>query len=433
MNQHDHDSLEAELTQLTTWNAAPPAPELWRRALDADARQKRGAAVVGRWVLNWSAPRALAAAIVLVISAAIITAIMTRPARIRGTGASLEAMAQMHSRYAAAPSLDLNEAMNQTPHDDGSGVGGGVWWGDAQNGFGHPWQRELSGGSFHEGEVTANLYSAMVATPGLFTDGTPQQIHSASVSLPGYLADVQSQKFWDDSPENRSVIRKATMELIAKDVRAAFAKALHIVSEAGDEYVQDSGITGVDEDAQATLTLRVRADRLGAVLNELRELGVVQSEKLMGEDVTAQIVDLEARLRNERRVEQELLELMDKRHDAPLKEILDLRSHISSVRQSIEQITAQRERFGRLVSLATILVIIRPEPKPAEETNPQEEKKISAYFGESVADSWHDGLLYLADSMAATLRILIGGLIWWVVAIALLLAARAHLQRRAMQ
>ena len=88
-------------------------------------------------------------------------------------------------------------------------------------------------------------------------------------------------------------------------------------------------------------------------------------------------------------------------------------------------------RNFRLVSLATILVIIRPEAKPVEE--PKKEKTIGMYFGQSVTNSWHDGLLYLADTLAGTLRIIIGGLMWWTAAIAGLLALRLHLQRRAMQ
>src|SRR5262249_2016955 len=42
------------------------------------------------------------------------------------------------------------------------------------------------------------------------------------------------------SPPDRVVVRKATIELESPDVRAAFAKAAMLVSEAGGEYVQES-------------------------------------------------------------------------------------------------------------------------------------------------------------------------------------------------
>ena len=225
------------------------------------------------------------------------------------------------------------------------------------------------------------------------------------------------------------------MELLTDDVRTAFLKAQHLVSEAGGEYVQDSALTGTEKDKnmQANLTLRVAANRLSAVLNDLRALGKVNAESTGGEDVTAQMVDLEARLSNERRVEKELLDLMEKRTDSPLKDILDLRDKIGQVRQSIEQMTAQRERLGRLVSLATVLVLIHanPEPTPPPATQPAKQT-IGQYFGKNVAESWETGLQWLADTVAALLRVLIGGIIWWTLLVLAIIALRQSMRRRMM-
>jgi hypothetical protein len=208
----------------------------------------------------------------------------------------------------------------------------------------------------------------------------------------------------------RQVVRRATLELETADVAAAFAKAAHAISEARGEYVQDSSITGEGKEAQATLTLRVAADRLSAVLNELRQFGKVRAETTTGEDVTAQMVDLDARLRNERRVEAELLELMEKRADAPLKEVLELRDSIARVRQEIEQMTAQQQRLSRLVSLATVLVIIRTGDQPD-----QARAGLGEYFLENIRDAWRSGLAVLADTVGVILRVLVGGIIWWVL------------------
>ncbi len=173
---------------------------------------------------------------------------------------------------------------------------------------------------------------------------------------------------------------------------------------------------------QASLTLRVAADRLSEVLNQLRQLGEVRAEDSHGEDVTSQVVDLDARLRNERRIETELLELLDRRDGAPLKEILQVRSRINEVRQSIERLTAQQQRLSRLVSLATILVIIRaedaPQPKPVSD--------LGKYFSENVGASWKSGLRFLSDTIASLLRVLVGGVIWWVLLTIAILAITRH-------
>jgi hypothetical protein len=193
-----------------------------------------------------------------------------------------------------------------------------------------------------------------------------------------------------------------------------------IVREAGGEYVQDSSLTGSGDEAYANLTLRVAADRLSEVLNELRQLGEVYSEHKTGQDVTGQVVDLEARLRNEQRVETELLRLLETRQDAPLKEILELRGQLGSIRQEIERLTAQREHLDRLVSLATVLVLVRGGDAPFRPGA----SSLGTYFAEACGNAWNNGLVFLADTLATLLSILVGGLIWWVLLVAVVLGVR---------
>ncbi len=217
----------------------------------------------------------------------------------------------------------------------------------------------------------------------------------------------------DRAAADRQVVRKATMELTTDDVRGTFAKAAHIVSEAGGEYVENSSLTGEGKTAQATMTLRVAAGRLGPVMTSLRELGTVKAENTTGEDVTAQVVDVESRIRNEQRVEQELLQLLDKRADAPLKDILELRGSLASVRESIERLIGQREKLGRLVSLASVLVVIRTADAPPPP--PPQKSGMGEYFTKAVAGSWRSGLEFLADTVAAGVALVVGGLVWWLI------------------
>jgi hypothetical protein len=154
----------------------------------------------------------------------------------------------------------------------------------------------------------------------------------------------------------------------------------------------------------------------------------VRSESTSGEDVTNQVVDLEARIRNETRVETELLDLLTQRKDAPLKDILELRSSLASVRQSIEQMVAQRDRLGRLVSLSSILVVIRAtdeERKPA----PAHPSRITSPRGSLGHVDGRPAIL--ADTLANIVGLLIGGLLWWLLAGVCLFAIHRYRRRLA--
>lgn len=214
------------------------------------------------------------------------------------------------------------------------------------------------------------------------------------------------------APAARQVARKATIELLTSDVRTAFLKATYLVQEAGGEYAEDSSLTGSGREMQANVTLRVAAGRLSEVLVELRQLGEVRSERIEGQDVTAQAVDLDARLHNERRVETELLELLSARKDAPLAEILSLRETLARVRASIEQLAAARERLARLVNLATVLVILRapdaPPPAPSD-------RGLLAYGAETLYTAWVTGARFLVQSIGLFVSALVGGLPLWIL------------------
>lgn len=213
----------------------------------------------------------------------------------------------------------------------------------------------------------------------------------------------------------RQVIRKATLELATPDVAAAFAKAQQLLRADLGEYVESSSLTGEGKDARAQVVLRIAADHLDDTLNKVRALAGVKAESVTGDDVTAQAVDLDARIRNERSVEAEMLELLTARRGAPLADVLTLREKLSNVREAIERLQGQRDHLTRQVSLATVLVIIRPEDA---RTSSDPDGGLVAHFLASIDRSWQDGARTLADSVAWLVRVAVGGLFWWLVVVA---------------
>jgi len=444
MTGNQMNNLEGRLRELTTWHGEPP--EVWKRAMSGD---QAGAAARGGIILrilNWPAPRLVAACLGLIVIGLIAVSIFSGDlgkARDQARYPTASALQQsgrnqrnLAEAYAAYPSNALRAQArpltSRTPRVGtdmgGSGLGSGL------GGASVPGRRQPTGrpGSPPGSGIVAGSSGLSGGTgahsrlgSGLGGGGTSGPAERTAPPLMIAQPDLPPDAI---PPDGRHVIQKATIEMKTDDVRGAFLKTQHLISAASGEYVENSSLSGSGRDAYASLTLRIAVDRLSDVLNELRQLGEVTSEQLAGEDVTAQVVDLEARLRNEQRVETELLELLASREDAPLKDVLDLRNAIGQVRRNIEQMTAQRQRLGRLVSLATVLVLIRHDSE-ADDERATTDQTLGEYFGESIGRSWTTGLQYLADSIAFTVRMLIGGLIWWVLAIAALLLAR-HLARR---
>ncbi len=393
------DDLDRALTEMTAWKGVEP--ELWKAALkSSDADPERGG-----WKLDSILSKPLSNRLMLAgvgcIAVVFVVAAMLP---------SIDGARDVRRSAVSALSPDSDREGAETRRA-GEGFDAGGLSSERQTDF-------LSGGrNYGESPAAAKPDAASIEAK---LDEPTRRLHQGAVTWA--QNNTESYKSADQpaaSAAQRYVVQKANMDLQTDDVRAAFAKAAHLVSEAGGEFVENSSLTGEDKTAQGNMTLRVAAARVGEVMNKLRELGTVKSENTSGEDVTTQVVDVEARIRNEQRVEKELLDLLEKRHDAPLKDILELRSSLSSVRESIERLVGQRDRLGRLVSLASILVVIRAEPlieKPAPAST------IGDYFAKAVDRAWRGGLQSLSDTVAWIVAVAIGGVMWWIALAAAVVA-----------
>ena len=109
-------------------------------------------------------------------------------------------------------------------------------------------------------------------------------------------------------------------------------------------------------------TLRVPADQLDPTLAEIKRLGHVEMESQSGEEVTAQYIDLDARLTNARNTEQRLTDLLRNR-TGKLSDVLEVEQELDRVRGEIEQMEAERKNMSNQVSYATLNATIAEDYK----------------------------------------------------------------------
>ena len=176
----------------------------------------------------------------------------------------------------------------------------------------------------------------------------PQGISSETVEV----ADVaQNQPLPQKKPQ---LIKKARITVIVKSLD----KSVDTVEKVIDRqkgYLLSLEETQLDDSSKrpsATVQMRVPQNLLETTLNQLSELGTVQSRSISAEDVGEQIVDFQARLSNLRRTETNLQKIMDK--SGSVKDILSVAQELSKVREQIERITAQLKNLQSQVAYSTI-------------------------------------------------------------------------------
>lgn len=163
-------------------------------------------------------------------------------------------------------------------------------------------------------------------------------------------------------PSAPMILRTAQLTVVTPDLDKARAGLERIVKQYSG-YVGDLTFSAPsDGPRKLTATLRVPAAQLDAALTQLKTLGRVESESQNGQDVTAQYVDLEARLSNSRNTEQRLLDLLRQR-TGKLSDVLEVETELSRVREEIERMEGERLLLSKQVEFATLTATVGEEYK----------------------------------------------------------------------
>ena len=152
----------------------------------------------------------------------------------------------------------------------------------------------------------------------------------------------------------RHVIRNGTISLRVKDVRKSANEITAMVVKGGG-YVESSTSEGVGSaNPTVDLTIRVVSSGFDDAMIRLEGMGTLLGQNTESEDVTAQIVDLGARIKTLAAKEETFREMI--RLSRSVNDVVALQDRLTEVRMEIERMDAQRKSLSELASLSTIKV-----------------------------------------------------------------------------
>ena len=114
----------------------------------------------------------------------------------------------------------------------------------------------------------------------------------------------------------RKIMRNAELSLETDEPQKAMQRVASVAEARGgfvvtSESRQEAGADGGRAYEVITVEARVPAAQFDAALNDIRAVGSrVTAQKITGQDVTEEYIDLEARLRTQRALEAQLLDIM---------------------------------------------------------------------------------------------------------------------------
>lgn len=170
-----------------------------------------------------------------------------------------------------------------------------------------------------------------------------------------------------DIPIVRKLIKRAELNLEVKNCEEVSKEIVGLVN-AFSGFIIDSEIQKYpNESKRGRTVLKVLPKDFDVVMVKLKELGKVDLERVTGEDVTEEYVDLEARLKNYQIVKERLYRILEERA-REVKDILEVERELARLGEQIERIEGRKKYLDRQAELATITVnyyepkAIAPEP-----------------------------------------------------------------------
>ena len=159
------------------------------------------------------------------------------------------------------------------------------------------------------------------------------------------------------------VIRNATLVLIVRDTQAQLNTIMRMADELKG-FIASSSTTKDGIDLQAQMVLRVPAERMDEALDRLRKLAVeVREERMAGDDVTAEYVDLNSQVKNLEAAEEQLRGILAKADKT--EDVLRVFEQLKIVRGEIEQAKGRMQYLSQSSAMATINLTLLPD-KPAQ-------------------------------------------------------------------
>ncbi len=208
--------------------------------------------------------------------------------------------------------------------------------------------------------ILSNVGSAINVGSGVGDPAAGQQDVGGPVDEGKEVADAGAA-----APPELLIIRTGQLEIEVADLAAAVATARTRVLAVGG-YISASDETAADEQASASAVYRIPADRWDEALEGIRGLASeVRGQQVETEAVTAQVVDLGARITNLRASEAALQGIMSKA--TKIADVLAVQTELTTVRGEIERLVAEKALLEERAAYGTLTVVFSLPLTPATE------------------------------------------------------------------
>jgi len=194
--------------------------------------------------------------------------------------------------------------------------------------------------------------AVLVALSGVLTVACSAGDVTMDSSVQGAMGESAAV---ESRPAEQQIIQTANVSIEVDDVEESVSSIVTSV-EANDGFVQSRSLNQYDNDATASMTIRIPAEDLDSFLVSLADEGRVINTTIDAQDVTMEVIDLEARISTLKASIERLRELQQQAES--VADLVAVESELATRQSELESLTARRDYLATQVDLATVYLWI---------------------------------------------------------------------------
>jgi hypothetical protein len=269
-------------------------------------------------------------------------------------------------------------------------------------------------------EQRENNLSVMNAAKSKFQDTSNNELKSL-VSDATVSATLASLQIESPATLERKIIYQADLRLVIADFSNIEADLSRVVKEQGGYLANVSIDRTSGERRTGRWQVRIPTDTFDLFLEAVSKLGVPESRNQTAQDVTEEFVDLEARIANQKRLEERIVGLLEETKGT-IKDVIEVERELGRVRGEIEKMEGRLRFLTNRAELTTVTVYIREQ---RDYVPPQ-----APTFVSQIGETWGTSLISLRDFGGNILLAIVAAAPWLIVSSAILAVLYRLIRRR---
>ena len=274
---------------------------------------------------------------------------------------------------------------------------------------------DLNGGT----RTLQTVMPSLPAEDSTITAGIQPAERLATKSGEVTTSDIErvSQITQDTQDPTRKIIYTARLTITVEKFDQLPDDVNRIVKDLGG-YVS---ATRVDQmqgtQRRGSWTIRIPVDRYRDFLDSASGLGVPQSLTEDAQDVSAEFVDLQARVDSSKKLEQQIMQLLEKTTDK-IDDLLSIERELSRVRLEIEQMEGRIRFLTNQVAMSTVYLTAQEQTTFVPSEKPSLDRRVQLEWSEAkgrTVRSLEDTLVWIVANTFVVLGWIVALLVLWII------------------